>query len=52
MGDILDLKDCTKAQLIAMLEEANDIIDSVADFLGTTVVHEIYVNYKKGDEEE
>lgn len=35
-----------------MLEESNDIVEAVAVFLGAEVVSDLYVNHKKGVEEE
>mgnify|MGYP003116705752 FL=1 len=43
-------KDYTREQLIAMLEESNDIVDAVSSFLGASVVADLYMNHRSEEE--
>ena len=42
----------SREQLIAMLEESNDIVDAVSSFLGATVVADLYMNHRRDEEDE
>ena len=45
-----EYKGYTRKQLIAMLEESNDIVEAVTNFLGATVVSDLYMNHR-GEEQ-
>jgi len=45
-----DYTEYTRKQLIAMLEESNDIIDAICHFLGTNVVSDLYMNHRSEEE--
>jgi hypothetical protein len=45
-----DYTEFTRKQLIAMLEESNDIIDAICHFLGTNVVSELYMTHRSEEE--
>lgn len=42
----------TREQLIAMLEESNDIVDALCDFMGTDPVLHVYMKHQNKGEEE
>ena len=46
----MDYSSYTREQLIAMLEESNDIVEAVAVFLGAQVVSELYMNHRSEEE--
>ena len=46
----MDYSSYTREQLIAMLEESNDIVESVTAFLGAEVVCDLYMNHRSEEE--
>ena len=42
----------SREQLIAMLEESNDIVNALSDFMGADAVYFVYMKHQdKGEEE-
>jgi hypothetical protein len=45
-----EYKDYTRKQLIAMLEESNEIIEAVSNIFGATMVTHLYMNHRSEEE--
>jgi hypothetical protein len=47
-----EFEEYSREQLIAMLEESNDIVNALCDFMGAGAVYHVYMKHEdKGEEE-